>query len=175
MTRGREEVRIEAVTEADVAALVALAREIWYAHYPAIIGAAQIEYMLGQRYNPETLRAELQRSGLWWDKLVVGAEMAGFASYFLAPEAGAMKLDKLYVHPRHQRRGHGGLMIARACRVAHAEGCRRLMLAVNKNNRPAIDAYLKHGFHVAAAAVKDIGDGFVMDDYIMVKTVTGDE
>ncbi len=170
------EARIERIAEEDVEPLAALAREIWYAHYPAIIGAAQIEYMLGQRYNVETVRAELGQSGLWWDKLVVGTEMAGFASYFLTQAAGEMKLDKLYVHPRHQRHGYGGMMIARACWVARAQGCGRLVLAVNRSNRSAIDAYLKHGFRVADAVVKDIGDGFVMDDYIMVKAIeTADE
>lgn len=166
--------RIEPVTEADVERLVALAREIWYAHYPAIIGTPQIEYMLGQRYNLETVRAELRQDGIWWDKLMAGAEMAGFASYFLSPAAGEMKLDKLYVHPRRQRSGYGGMMIARACDVARARGCNRLALAVNKNNRSAIGAYLKHGFHVADAVVKDIGGGFVMDDFLMVKPVLGD-
>jgi len=58
--------------------------------------------------------------------------------------------------------------------VAREKGCGRLVLAVNKNNRAAIDAYLKHGFRVADAVVKDIGAGFVMDDYIMEKPVTGD-
>jgi ribosomal protein S18 acetylase RimI-like enzyme len=65
-------------------------------------------------------------------------------------------------------------MIAHAAEVARARGCRRLVLAVNKNNRSAIAAYLKHGFHVADAVVKDIGGGFVMDDYILVKPVSGD-
>ena len=167
-------VRIEAVTEADVGPLVALAREIWYAHYPAIIGTAQIEYMLGQRYNLETVRAELRQSDLWWDTLMVGEEMAGFASYFLTQAAGEMKLDKIYVHPRHQRYGYGGAMIARACEVARSRGCNRLVLAVNRNNRSAIDAYLRHGFRVADTVVKDIGGGFVMDDYIMEKSVMGD-
>lgn len=167
------EARIDPVTEADVAALAALAREIWYAHYPAIIGVAQIEYMLDQRYNLETVHAELRQDNIWWDKLMVGAELAGFASYILPPDAGEMKLDKLYVHPRHQRRGYGGMMIARACDVARARGCNRLALAVNKSNRSAINAYLKHGFRVADAVVKDIGGGFVMDDYIMLKPVMG--
>jgi ribosomal protein S18 acetylase RimI-like enzyme len=170
-----DDVTIVSVEAGDVERLIALAREIWYAHYSAIIGAAQIEYMLGQRYNLETVRAELRQRGLWWDKLVVGTEMAGFASYFLTQAAGEMKLDKLYVHPRHQRHGYGGMMIARACGVACSRGCNRLVLAVNKNNRSAIDTYLKHGFRIADAVVKDIGDGFVMDDYIMVKPVMGDE
>jgi GNAT superfamily N-acetyltransferase len=172
---GATAARIEPLTAADVEPLAALAREIWYAHYPAIITTAQIEYMLGLRYNFETVHAELRQSGLWWDKLMVGDEMAGFASYFLAQARGEMKLDKLYVHPRHQRCGYGGMMIARACEVARGQGCERLALAVNKNNAGAIAAYLKHGFQVADAVVKDIGDGFVMDDYIMVKPVTGDE
>jgi len=167
-------VRIEPLAAADVEALAALAREIWYAHYPAIIGTAQIEYMLGRRYNFETVRAELRQNGLWWDKLMVSAEMAGFASYFLAQTPGEMKLDKLYVHPRYQRSGYGGMMIEHACEVARGQGCSRLALAVNRNNRSAIAAYQKHGFQIADAVVKDIGDGFVMDDYIMVKPVMGD-
>jgi ribosomal protein S18 acetylase RimI-like enzyme len=166
-------VRIEPVEQADVEALVALAREIWHAHYPAIIGSAQIEYMLAQRYDPEIVREELGRDGIWWDKLMAGQRMAGFASYFLTGVPGEMKLDKLYVHPDSQRRGFGGRMIARACAAARARGCLRLVLAVNKNNRSAIEAYLKHGFRVEDAVVKDIGAGFVMDDYVMAKLLAG--
>ena len=82
-----------------------------------------------------------------------------------------MKIDKLYVHPRHQRHGYGGLLIERAGQVARRNGCKQLLLAVNKRNRTAIDAYLKHGFRIADATVKEIGGGFLMDDYVMVKAV----
>ncbi len=167
--------RIEPVAAKDVEQLVGLAREIWYAHYSAIISAAQIEYMLGQRYNSDVVLAELRSNGMWWDKLIVAGGMAGFASYFLTGVPGEMKLDKLYVHPRLQRRGYGGMMIARAGEVARSSGCSRLVLAVNKNNHSAIAAYLKHGFRIANAVMKDIGGGFVMDDYLMVKPVTGGE
>jgi ribosomal protein S18 acetylase RimI-like enzyme len=160
---------IEPLTDVEVEPMTALAREIWYAHYTALIGTAQIEYMLAQRYHPAAVREELARDGVWWDKLIVGAEMAGFASYWLVPSAGEMKLDKLYVHPRHQRSGYGGLMIARACEAARARACSRLVLAVNKGNAGAIAAYLKHGFRIAESVTRDIGGGFVMDDYLMEK------
>ncbi|MBI2508766.1 MAG: GNAT family N-acetyltransferase [Betaproteobacteria bacterium] len=169
-----EGVRIEPLVETDIEPLVTLAGEIWRAHYPGMVSTAQIEYMLAQRYEPQLIRAELGRGDVWWDKLLVGDEMAGFASYFLGGVPGEMKLDKLYVHPRHQRHGYGGMMVARACEVARGQGCSRLALAVNKNNRSAIAAYLKHGFRVADAVVKNIGGGFVMDDYIMEKPVVGD-
>jgi ribosomal protein S18 acetylase RimI-like enzyme len=171
----RSVARIEPLAAEDVERLAGLAREIWYAHYSAIISAAQIEYMLGQRYNSDVVLAELQRDGVWWDKLMVAGGMAGFASYFLTGVPGEMKLDKVYVHPRLQRHGYGGMMIARAGEIARSSGCSRLVLAVNKNNRSAIAAYLKHGFRIADAVMKDIGGGFVMDDYIMVKPVTGGE
>jgi diamine N-acetyltransferase len=162
------EVFIQPLGPNDAVELAALAREIWLAHYPAIIGMAQIEYMLAQRYSPSTVRQELQAKGLWWDKLLVGGTMVGFSSYFLEPPGG-MKIDKLYVHSRHQRHGYGGLLIERAGQVARRSGCKQLLLAVNKRNRTAIDAYLKHGFRIAGATVKDIGGGFLMDDYVMVK------
>jgi ribosomal protein S18 acetylase RimI-like enzyme len=171
MSRDTQAARIEPLAAEDAGRLYSLAREIWYAHYPAIISVAQIEYMLEERYNAAVLLAELRRDGIWWDKLLVAGEMAGFASYFLTANAGEMKLDKLYVHPRLQRHGYGGMMIEHACVVARSHGCSRLVLAVNKNNRSAIGAYLKHGFTIGESVVKDIGGGFVMDDYIMVKAV----
>jgi hypothetical protein len=45
------------------------------------------------------------------------------------------------------------------------------VLAVNKNNAKAIAAYHHHGFRIADAVVKEIGSGFVMDDYLMEKAV----
>lgn len=167
-------VRIAPVAVADSERLIALAGEIWRRHYADIISAAQIEYMLAQRYAPALVRAELERGDVWWDKLLIVEEMAGFASYFLTGVAGEMKIDKLYVHPLHQKQGYGGMLIARITQVARSRGCRRLTLAVNKSNGTAIAAYLKHGFRIADAVVSDIGGGFVMDDYIMEKPVMGD-
>ena len=47
--------------------------------------------------------------------------------------------------------------------------CSRLLLRVNRQNQPAIDAYLRYGFTVATLIVEDIGGGYVMDDYVMMK------
>jgi GNAT superfamily N-acetyltransferase len=164
-------VEIGPLVAADIETVGALAREIWRAHYPSIISAAQIEYMLDERYAPCVLRAELERPGLWWDVLRADGGCKAFSSYFLTERAGEMKLDKLYVHPDSQRRGYGGLLIERACVRSREQGCSRLVLAVNKRNVNAIGAYHKHGFVVGDAVVKDIGGGFVMDDYIMVRAL----
>ena len=98
------------------------------------------------------------------------------ALHLCVPEHVALqlKLDKLYVHPRCQRRGYGGLLIARAAARCRASGCGRLTLTVNRNNVTAIAAYLKHGFVIVRAEVKEIGGGFVMDDYVMEKPVAAE-
>ena len=168
---GETSVRVAPVAVADVDRLRALAAEIWRRHYADIITTAQIEYMLEQRYNPQVLGEELRRSDLWWAQLLVNDRMTGFACCFLTGNAGEMKLDKLYVHYDHQRKGYGGMLLERVLAIARGSGCATLMLAVNKHNRNAIAAYNKYGFRIAESVVKDIGGGFVMDDYIMRKVL----
>jgi GNAT superfamily N-acetyltransferase len=169
MTKFDRDIRIRPLARADIAPLVQLAREIWFAHYPGIISRAQIEYMLDERYAPAALQAELQSTTIWWDLALWEDRPVAFSSYLLTERAHEMKLDKLYVHPHWQRHGLGRRLIDRASERARALGCSRLVLAVNKRNEHAIAAYRKHGFVVESAVVKDIGQGFVMDDYIMLR------
>ena len=162
---------ITAVSDADVASVCALAREIWLQHYPGIITVKQIEYMLAQRYAPDIIRAQLRSGEAWWDKLEVGAELCGFASYERGRQARSMKLDKLYVHQRVRGRGYGAALIDHVARVARREGMDTLYLQVNKYNHGAVAAYLRAGFGVAKSVRVDIGNGFVMDDYVMSRAL----
>jgi diamine N-acetyltransferase len=155
----------------DVDTVVALAREIWHAHYPGIISVAQIEYMLAQRYDPELIHTELARTDVWWYTLRKEQCIVAFSSLQLEPGAAALKVDKLYVHPQWQHRGYGGRLLLQAVEVARAQGCSELVLAVNRNNTSAIAMYRRCGFVVREAACKNIGGGFVMDDYIMARAV----
>jgi ribosomal protein S18 acetylase RimI-like enzyme len=163
-------IAIEPLAPADVEVLCSLAREIWRAHYPPIIGPAQTEYMLEQRYQPRIVRAELARDDVWWDVLREEGAIIAFASSLRVEDEPALKLDKLYVHPSRRRRGYGAVLLDHTVERARSLGLRKVVLAVNKHNHNAIAAYRKHGFEVSEAVVKDIGSGFVMDDYIMTRT-----
>jgi ribosomal protein S18 acetylase RimI-like enzyme len=161
--------QISPVTEADIEPLIALARDTWHRHYPDMISVEQIEYMLDQRYRPELIRAQIASQRAWWDKLVVNGAMVAFSACELAESAGEMKLDKVYVRYDLRGLGYGSLLIGNAETRARAAGCTRLSLQVNKNNASAIAAYTRNGFTVARAVKFDIGGGFYMDDYVMVK------
>ena len=82
-----------------------------------------------------------------------------------------MKIDKIYVDPRRQRIGVGARLIDQASGHALARRCSTLVLAVNKRNERAIAAYRRHGFAVREAVCVDIGHDFVMDDFIMAKSL----
>ncbi len=164
-------IQISPVSRADVDAIAALARIVWQDAYPGIITQAQIDYMLEQRYNTLRLLEELGMPNLWWDKVTVDGKLAAFASTLTTEKRDEMKLDKLYVDPLRQRLGLGGRLIAHVSERALAQGCTTLILAVNKRNEPAIAAYRKNGFVVRDAVRVDIGNDFVMDDFIMAKSL----
>ncbi len=158
---------ISPLRDDEAEAVAALAREIWLAHYPAIIDVAQIEYMLAERYRPALIRQTLARGDRWLAARAEGV-LVGFAHGYALAE-GDYKLDKLYVHPDWQRHGIGGQLMERLADHARRRGARRLVLRVNRNNAQAIAAYRKYGFEVLVPVVEDIGGGYVMDDYVMTR------
>jgi GNAT superfamily N-acetyltransferase len=166
---------ISPVRDADIAPLCALAREIWLQHYPGIITVRQIEYMLAQRYSPDAIRLQLQTGEAQWEKLEVRGELCGFASCERGAQARAMKLDKLYVHQLVRGKGYGAALIGHVAQAATRQGMDTLTLQVNRYNHGSVAAYLRAGFVVAKAVKVGIGNGFIMDDYVMEKDVRGKE
>jgi diamine N-acetyltransferase len=148
-----------------------LAGRIWRAHYPGIISHEQIDYMLERGYALEALAALLDADDRGLELATVDDELAGFAAWYVTENRDEAKLDKLYVIQSRQRQGLGGRLIAQASSLAHAAGARSMVLNVNKNNTQAVRAYERHGFAVREAVVVDIGRGYFMDDYVMVKEI----
>ncbi|MDR1351090.1 MAG: GNAT family N-acetyltransferase [Zoogloeaceae bacterium] len=156
---------IRPVTPPEVPAIAALARESWQAAYIGIITQAQIDFMLAQRYDHQRLRADLEVPDKWLDQAFDGERRVGFAACEICK--GEYKLDKLYIHPDFQRQGIGSALVAHVTARARKLGYPCAILAVNKQNAQAIAAYRKYGFTVREAVTNDIGNGFIMDDYIM--------
>jgi ribosomal protein S18 acetylase RimI-like enzyme len=166
---GHENARIEPIAEADFETLARLGETIWRAHYSRIIGLAQIDYMLAGRYAPDKLRAYLGADDRWLEILRLDGRPVGYCSHALSATPGEMKLEQLYLLEECRGKGLGSLMLRHVEARARQRGCRVLMLTVNKQNADSIAVYRKSGFTVREEAVFDIGNGFVMDDYVMEK------
>ena len=157
------------LSDDDVDAVSALARTVWQAAYPALISQAQIDAMLADRYSPQRIRAQLGDPHQAWWVALLGAVPAGFAHALL--DDARCKLDKLYIHPDHQRQGIGAALLNACADWARAQQAHQLWLQVNRGNAQAIRAYEQYGFRIVESRVFDIGGGFVMDDYLMERTL----
>ena len=142
---------------------------MWQATYLPLISQAQIDAMLSDRYAPARIREQLANPHHAWWVARQDAVLAGFAHAVL--DASGCKLDKLYVHPGHQRRGTGAALLRKLVDWARAQQARRLWLQVNRGNAQAIRAYEKYGFNIVESRVFDIGSGFVMDDHVMERVL----
>ena len=161
-------VQIISAGEEHLPAIAELARLIWHECYPGIITREQIDYMLAKMYSLETLRAEL-KSGICYEQLLIDEDLSGFASLGPTGQADVFKLHKLYLHPKQQGRGLGTALLMHCENEARKLGASQLILNVNKHNRNAIDVYQRNGFSITDSVVSDIGNGYVMDDYVMSK------
>ena len=155
----------------DLPAICELAAVIWHAHYPGIISRAQIDYMLARMYSLETMRAEIQSLGIHYERLLLDDAVTGFASYGPTGDPKTWKLHKLYLLPDQHGHGLGSKLLRHCESQAHALGAQRLLLNVNKRNARAIAAYQRNSFVIAESVCLDIGNGFVMDDFIMFKNL----
>jgi ribosomal protein S18 acetylase RimI-like enzyme len=149
----------------DLRTVEALAREIWQAHYSAIITQAQMDYMLERGYSLQVMQSEIA-NGVTYEGLFLNQTMIGYCSY--GPECKeVLKLHKLYLKTQMHGKGYGRMMLEHVYGYAKQAGYKTIMLQVNKQNTVAIRAYKGFGFEVVRASVVDIGGGFQMDDFIM--------
>lgn len=157
------------LTPAGFPTLERIARQIWNEHYIKIISQAQIDYMLAGRFTAENLSRYVDSDERWSHLLQVGNETVGYCGYSNSDTPGELKLEQLYVLPTHHGKGLGGFMLRFVEARARELGRPLLMLTVNKHNTGSIAVYRHAGFGVREEKVFDIGNGYVMDDYVMEK------
>ena len=157
-------------TREDVIVVARLAQEIWRQHFTSIIGASQVEYMLDKFQSVEAVSAQID-SG--WEYYLASLEYESVGYVGLVPETDRRKLmlSKIYVKESVRGRGVGKSILDFVERKCQGEGLRTLWLTVNRFNSGPISWYQHQGFVAVDEVKKDIGGGFVMDDYVMEKEI----
>ncbi|WP_231491182.1 GNAT family N-acetyltransferase [Pedobacter sp. Leaf170] len=159
-------ITIRKAKEGDIEIIRSIAANTWPSAYLEIIGQTQIDYMLEKMYNLAELLKQLM-DGHTFLIAEDGEADAGFAGYsIINHDERIYKLHKLYVLPTAHGKGIGKILINEVFNQVKNLGASALQLNVNKHNK-AKDFYLKGGFNIKESVVLDIGDGFVMDDYVM--------
>ena len=164
----QNELLIRTADTDDINTIGYLAHETWPTAYGATHSAEQISYMLNLFYAPKALAIQMSRDNHRFLVAELNDEAVGFASFSVIDVPVTYKLHKLYVLPSLQGKGVGRLLIDYIIDELKEEKATALRLNVNRLNA-ARHFYEKLGFKVIKEEVNDIGQGYVMDDYVMEK------
>lgn len=156
---------IERVNENDAKRVQDLAYLTWPETFKEILTQDQLQYMLEWMYNLPTLRDQIGTGHEFY--IVTDNRDLGFVGIeFDHPEKGIAKIHKLYVLPGQQGKGLGFKLFEHIRKRAIKEGMKSIQLNVNRFNR-AVDFYHHIGFKTIREEDIDIGQGYLMEDYVM--------
>ena len=139
------------------------AKDVFIDYYDNLIGNQQATYMADMFLSEEAISQEISEDTVF--KLMLLDNMPiGFTEYKL--DGDRVFISKLYMHKDYRKKGYGEMMLKDAIAYAKDNKKNKIYLTVNKHN-PSYKIYLKWNFKNIESVVNDIGNGYVMDDYIM--------
>ncbi|MCE3075562.1 GNAT family N-acetyltransferase [Chryseobacterium gwangjuense] len=155
-------------TENDIPLIQELARRSWENAYAEILSGEQMEYMLSTMYSYDEIAGHLQNLNYQYYLIQDENNNAydGFIGYENNYEEKTTKLHRIYLVPESKGKGVGKQALLFLNKSVAEFGDKRIILNVNKYNS-ARNFYESQGYKVYDEGVFDIGNGFVMDDFLM--------
>jgi GNAT superfamily N-acetyltransferase len=164
------ELLVKDATVADIPLIQQLTEKIWRPTYQQILTPEQIDYMINLMYSQASLTRQMNEQQHHFLLLYEGSQAIGFASYSTTDRAGIYKLHKIYIDGSYQGKGVGKFFINAVIDRVKAAQAGILELDVNRYNKARF-FYEKQGFSVVKEKDTDIGNGYLMNDYVMQKTL----
>ncbi len=171
---------IRPATVSDIATIQHVASLTWPVAYADILSPGQMGYMLNKMYSARELQKQMEEDGHLFFIAEQEGNAVGYAGCSLYTDSNPVgfknlegltevwKLHKLYVLPGIQKTGTGKALMQKAIDTAISNNASHFILNVNRHN-PAYQYYLSKGFEVIEEGDFEIGAGFFMNDYAMVK------
>ncbi|MDQ8734463.1 GNAT family N-acetyltransferase [Paenibacillus sp. LHD-38] len=156
-------------TAEEIAEVARLAAEIWREYYVSIITIDQIEYMIGKFQSIPAIKDQIHHQGYEYYFIHQDGSAVGYMS--VRQEEGKLFLSKFYIGKEHRGRGYASQASAFLEQLCKDRNLSHIWLTVNRHNESTIAVYEKKGFQTVREQIADIGNGFVMDDFIMEKEI----
>lgn len=154
-------------TDADIMEVATCARQIWQEHFTPIIGCDQVEYMLNKFLSAKAIQTAIEEGYLFY-KILTDNKLVGFFSIHVQQ---SLFLSKLYIEKASRGKHLASKAMAYIMEIAKTNKCDSIWLTCNKYNENTLSIYKKMGFEIFDSAVNDIGNGYVMDDYYLKKSL----
>ena len=148
----------------DIPLIRTLSENIWKNHYITIISMEQIEYMLAKMYSNEKLSEEISNPAYSYELVLVDGHAAGYIAISDDSENNFM-LHKFYILQEQRFKGLGEKVFNL---VFDKLNYSQIKLCVNRQNFKSVNFYFKMGFKIAAVIDNHFGDGYYMNDFIMI-------
>ncbi|MEO5777841.1 MAG: GNAT family N-acetyltransferase [Flavobacterium sp.] len=159
-------ISIQNNTDENFASIRAIANEVWPIAYGTILSQEQLDYMMEMMYSVPSLQKQAA-ADIHFILATENNIPVGFAAYeFNYDGMPKTKIQKIYILSNQQGKGIGRILIDYIAKEAAQNKQEALLLNVNKNNI-AQHFYKKLGFTISYEEVIDIGNGYVMDDFVM--------
>ncbi len=145
--------------------LAKIANEVWHEFFPCILTEGQIDYMVEKFQSYNAMKNQMENDGYEYYFIALEDKQLGYTG--IKKEESRLFLSKLYLLKENRGKGYASAVFKWLISYCKENGLKSIYLTVNKNNENTIAVYKKKGFKVIDTQVADIGNGFVMDDYIM--------
>lgn len=158
-----QDIKLQKATTADTEAISHLAVIVWNQHYPAIISREQIDYMLKLMYSAQSLKEQIEIKKHQFYFIESKGVRIGFISV-CEERKGVWFLSKFYIDQNVASKGAGTTAFELLLQEIQPQ---EISLTVNRQNYKSINFYFKLGFKIEKVADFDIGNGYVMNDFVM--------
>jgi RimJ/RimL family protein N-acetyltransferase len=150
--------------ENDAKELSEMARDIWIDYYTPFLNAELPEYVVEKFQSEEAIREQI-KNGYLYSFVIFDEKKIGY--YCIHPEGESLFMSKYYISKEYRGKGFGSKVMDEILENGREMNMKRVYLRVNKYNSGSIKIYLHKGFVTVGELEEDIGDGFVLEDYVM--------
>lgn len=150
-----------------------IAIKSWEVTYSDILSQEQFDYMIEMMYSHTALNKQMteQKHHFLLIQEESTSDYCGFVSYELNYKNQAKtKIHKLYLLPECKGKGMGRLLIDRVISLARSADNSHLSLNMNRDNK-SLGFYRQMGFEIVGEEDINIGNGYLMEDYIFEKKI----
>lgn len=141
----------------------------WPITYGDILSKEQLDYMLNLFYSDEALTEQYNKKEQLFYLISDDDTNLGFIGIeHNYKDNTRTKIHKIYLMPETQGKGIGKKVIEEIEKLAFQNNSKALLLNVNRFNS-ALGFYKKVGFEIIDEVNIEIGNGYLMEDYVMEK------
>jgi ribosomal protein S18 acetylase RimI-like enzyme len=164
------EITIRQATPADFKTIDTIARQTWPVAYGSFISADQLAYMLDLFYSESALLQDVEAKNYHYYLASYQGVVAGFMGIEPNFLPQTTKVHKLYILPLYQRLNIGKQLLDFVSQLTLENGGNSLTLNVNRYNSAKL-FYEKHGFTVLKSEDILLDFGYLMEDYVLTKSL----